>query len=132
MIPQPKGFIALISVIIISFVLLITVLSFAQFGIVSRFLLLDLERKEASENLAAACVQVAIIAVYNDSLYEVTDRSVPVGSEECVLTIEASTPFLGRSQIQTTASSTGATTNLEVVIDSASGVIQTWEELASF
>ncbi len=130
-----RGFIALISILIISVILLTAVFSLAYRGIASRFLLLDLEHKVASEKLAEGCVAVGIIAVVNDPSFTTANRAVPVGGGECVLTIRANTsedlPFVGRSQLEVIASSTGATTNLRVIIDSTTGAVVPgeWHEI---
>ena len=145
-----SGFIALMSVIIISFVLLFAVFSIGQRGIASRFLLLDLERKIQSEELAKACVQIAIIGVANDSLYAVSAASdiEQTVDDGIFCYIHSVTPSGGQSIIETCAivpvpaqgtpspcSSSpgplGATTNLRVTIDSGTGAILSSTELSN-
>jgi len=124
------GYIALISVIIITFILFIAVFSLAQFGITSRFSLLDLENKSESEQLAAGCVQVAIIAIVNDPAYEAALVPVTVDDGECTIeSVEVDTPSSGLSTIKTSAVVTGATTNLEVVWEQSGEDITSWEEV---
>lgn len=132
-----RGFIALISVLIISVVLLTAVLSIAHKGISSRFLLLDLERKAESEKWAEGCVMVGIIALVNDPLYSVSNRTVPVGEDggECTLTI---VPGSGDRTIHARATLGGATTNLEVEINPLAATVEEailpngWRELPTF
>ncbi len=119
------GFIALISIIIIGFVLLISVIALGSRSIGTRFLLLDLERKDASKSLAEGCVQVAIIAIVNDPAYSASNVSVPVGSGTCTIKSVVS------GTIKTTANVSGATTNLQVSVDTSSGAIISWQETAT-
>ncbi|OHA27355.1 MAG: hypothetical protein A3C06_04190 [Candidatus Taylorbacteria bacterium RIFCSPHIGHO2_02_FULL_46_13] len=121
------GFIALISVIILGFVLLIAVLTLGNRSLGTRFLLLDLERKDVSNQLARACVQVAIIAVVNDSLYNGVNVMVPVGSDRCM--IHSVNPVGGESLIKTTASTSATVTNLQVSVDNTNGTIISWQEV---
>lgn len=127
------GFIALISILILSFVLLVAVLSLAQFGITSRLFLLDLENKSASEQLAAGCVQVAIIATVNDPLYTLT-TPVPITIDEenergCVLvSVTPNRPTTNISTIQASSTVSGATTNFEVEWDTVDEEIDSWRE----
>lgn len=125
------GFIALISILIISAVLLATTLSLAQFGIANRFFILHLEEKGVSEKLAEACVHIARIAVYNNPAYEITSpRSVEVANGVCTLeSIEANG---SESTIHVSAASNGATTHYEVVVDTDDGTFQSWNEVAAF
>ena len=127
---QHEGFIALISVLILSVILLGAVISLAQYGITSRYALLTLEQKEISVSHAEACVQVARIAVVNDSLYETQNHVVPIGNTNCLIRhIFPNTPTMGFSRVETTASSSGATTNLRVEIKTNSGAITKVEEI---
>lgn len=128
-----RGFIALISVLMLSVILLAAVISLAQYGIISRYALLTLEQKESTESLAGACVQVARIAVVNDPQYQTTNKIVSVGTDSCLIEhIFAQTPSLGISRIETSASSSGAMTNLRVEVDTASGAIVRLEEIPTF
>jgi Tfp pilus assembly protein PilX len=127
---QPRGFIALISVLMLSVILLVAVISLAQYGIISRYALLTLEHKEISASRAEACVQVARIAVSNDPLYETTNKQVAVGDSWCELvSIEADDDT---SIVEASASSSEATTNLRVEIDNTTGSISKHEEVPNF
>jgi len=118
-----QGFIALISVIILGFVLLATVLMLGNRSIGTRFLLLDLERKDQSRALAEGCVQVAIIEIVNNSVVPASyPKTIPVGSGTCTIKSVVS------GTIKTTANVSGATTNLQVSVDTSSGAIISWQE----
>ncbi len=116
--PTPRGFTALISVVIVSVVLLMALLAVAYRGLSDRFVFLNLERKMQSERWAEGCVQVARVAIQNDPLYNPDEFMVRVGEGSCsIRSIEHNSPTAGFSQIQAQASSSGATTNLRAVID---------------
>lgn len=121
-----QGFIALISVVILSVVLLAAVVSLSQYGVTTRYALLDLERKAESETLASACLEVARIEVLNDSSYSVSlpGLSLQVGTSTKVCKIET----VSAGVVKVSASSTGATTNLKATVNTTSGNITKLEE----
>ena len=106
--------------------LLATTLSLAQFGIASRYFILDLENKRASEKLAEACVQIARINVYNDFSYSVTRPGIKinVAGKECVIASVSS------GTITTQATSSNSITNLAVKVNS-NGDFTEWRELSN-
>ncbi len=127
---KPRGFIALISVLMLSVILLAGVVSLAQYGITSRYALLALEKKEISQSLAEACLQVARIAIVNDPSYVVTNKQVAIDSAWCtIVSIDASG---SNSVVKASASSSKATTNLRAEINKTSGVIIRIEEKVTF
>ncbi len=121
------------SMIILGFVLLIAVITLGSRSLGTRFLLLELERKDASRSLAEACVQVGIIAVVNNPSFAVSSsnwKMVPVGSNTCG--IYSVTRSGVQNTIKATASSTGATTNLEIVVNNTTGGVVSWKEVGNF
>ncbi|MFM2374782.1 MAG: hypothetical protein RLZZ234_777 [Candidatus Parcubacteria bacterium] len=134
-----KGFVALITVLILSAVLMVGVVSLAQVGITSRYSLLDLENKTKSESLAHACVAVARIAVVNDPLFSVPNggKRVVVGNALCFIETTNSSPsgppalYSNTNRVKVTASSTNATTNYQVDIHATDGAITRFVELAN-
>jgi hypothetical protein len=123
-----RGFIALISIIIISVMLLATTLSLAQFGIASRYFILDLENKRASEKLAEACVHIARIQTYNDPEYEVSSPiSYPVGESTC--SVYSINSVGDDTTIEAQAQSGDSITNLHVVVDNTNGDFTEWQEM---
>ncbi len=120
------GFIALISTLIISVMLLVAVISLGQRGVIGRFLLLDFERKAQSEALAESCVNVATIAAVNDPSYTDSNHVIPVGMLSC--TIVSVTPLSGQSRIHAKGTTGGAITNYEAVINTSDGTISLWKE----
>lgn len=135
-----RGFIALISIIIMSVVLLASTLSLAQFGIASRYFVLDLENKNVSEKLAEACVHMARIHAYNDPLAKISTTSEPVGDASClIMELKPNPASTTESIIKTrawrpsTASTTAfakndSVTSLYVVVDNNTGDFHQWSE----
>ena len=131
-----SGYMALISAIIIS-VLLITisiVLSTSSFF--SRFNVADGEYKKRSSNLAEACVDSALGKLAQNSLYAPAPGGdiVSVGSDAC--TIFSVTTAGGQTTIKTKAAfpaslPQSAVTNLQIIVDSDSFSLISWQELPS-
>jgi len=128
-----RGFIALLSSILLSVILFAAVVSLGQRGIIGRFILLEGENKKISQALAEACVQVAIISIVNDAEYTSTNVTIPVDTKTCtIVSATPNTPSAGQSRIRTKGESHSATTNLEVVVNSTTANIFSWQEIASF
>ena len=108
-----NGFIALVSVIILGFVLFATVITLGSRSLGTRFLLLDLERKDITDGLAGGCLQVAIINIVGDPAYEGNDFEVNVGDKTCK--IISVTNHGAESMIRTKGELNGVTTNYEAV-----------------
>ena len=120
------GYIALISAIIIS-VILLTVIPAASFrGFTIRFNILDSEFKERSGNLAEACLDFAALKLTEDSGYT-GGEAVTVGSDTCeIRSIEDAGTA---KRVQTQAVFQKSYTNLEALVDPLSGDIISWREI---
>jgi hypothetical protein len=130
-----SGFIALISILIVSAVLLATTLGLAQFGLANRFFIMHLEQKASSEKLAEGCVQMARIKIYNDPSFSVATSMTPFTIADGTCTIYAitpNTPSNGQSRIRARATSGESVTNLEVVVNTANGTFVSWTEVGKF
>ncbi|MGB4076766.1 MAG: hypothetical protein WBK28_03625 [Minisyncoccia bacterium] len=126
-----KGFIALLSVIILGFVFLAAAVSLSHFGLAGRLLLLDLEEKARSEGYAAACVEAARILVANDAEAQRSSLSITYGALSCtIVTLEADEPSVGESTIKSRGVSGDAVTNLVVILDAATADVTSWQEYA--
>ncbi len=125
-----NGFIALISILILSAVLLVTTLGLAQFGIANRFFILNLEQKASSKKLAEACVHIARIQAYNDPLLV---RDVPlevqIGDDGAKCLIVSIAPNGSEATLETSAKTGEAVTNLSVIVDNTDGDFLSWEEI---
>jgi hypothetical protein len=126
-----SGFIALLSILILSTVLLATTLTVAERGITERFANLYLEHKEKSEALAHACVAIGRIFILNDPQYAHSDtRSYPIEGAMCDIT--RVTSHAGYSDLYTHAVFERAHTALHVTISHTTGDIQSIVEEPSF
>lgn len=126
---HPRGFIALISAIVVSFVLLVAVVTLGMRGITGRLYLLDLERKISSQALAESCVAIATIKIANDPEYGVSNFDAQVGDDVCtILSVAPNTPNSSQATLKTRGVKDGATTYLHVVIDEVSGDVVSWKE----
>lgn len=125
-----RGFMAIVTVLIVGLVFLFAVISLGRLSIAGRFLLLTVEDKVQSEESAEACVQIARIYITNDPSY--AGASVPVSFKKVSCTIVSvvpNTPSAGQSRIRTKAVVNGSTTNFNVVVNMTTGAIVSWTEL---
>lgn len=91
----PRGYIALISVIIISLILLALTMTVSAQGYFTRFNGLDREYKRVSLGIAESCVNAALLKVGQTPVYQLTSDPaydatvsavrVPVGSSYCLI-----------------------------------------------
>lgn len=126
-----EGFIALISVIIISLLLVTISVTVATTGFLSRFNVLDTENKDRSANLAEACLDSAILRLAKNPT-DTTTGSVSVGSESCnVVSVSLNSPSTNQITIQSKGSVNNSVTNLRLIIDSATLGQISWEEIPS-
>lgn len=127
-----RGFIALISAIVVSFVLLITVVTLGMRGITGRLYLLEIENKRSSQALAESCVSVATVKVFSDPLYVATNVPVQVGTNSCtILSVAPNTPVSGQSTVRVSGIYKKATTYLTVVIQTSNGALISQAEKAT-
>jgi hypothetical protein len=80
-----KGFVALMSVIIISAILLGLTAAANTAGFFSRFSELDGEYKQASYALAGACVNTALLTLAQQYAYAPSNQQVMLGSDSCII-----------------------------------------------
>lgn len=115
--PQ-SGFIALMSAIIISAVLMTVTFSLSYDGFLARFNLLDGANKERSLNVAEACVNIAINKLIENMAYP-GNETESVGDDSCrILPIETSgTESSQKKIIKTTADLGQSRTNLKVTVN---------------
>lgn len=143
--PTTSGFIALMSVIIISAILLVLVFTLGVSSFFNRFDALDAENKRISLGLAEACVNVAMLKIAQNPNYGTTPP-LPAGGEcvsvgdtcsaaaskkvckICTVTPVATFP----KTIETRAVYNGAYTNLSVAVDNSvpgNFTVNAWSEL---
>ena len=121
---KQQGFIALISILILSSVLLASTLALAQFGIASRFFVLNLEQKAGSQKLAEACLELMRIRVYNNPSDTGLD-TYTIADGECTVESVNTNGNGNFSTVQVSAAvgpaGSQAVTNLEADIVKATG-----------
>lgn len=126
-----RGFVALISAIIISAVLLLVIAASGLTTFYSRFNILDFELKERSNAVADACV--------DEALLQIAEGIDPSGA---VLSLSQNPPdqcrigtVTGSNQqtfkVQATSSDT-AVTNLQVTFDTSNFSVVSWQEIPTF
>ena len=125
---QPRGFIALTSVIIIAAILLVMAAAGSLSGFFTRSDGLDVEYKTHSHALADACVDEVLLKLGSDATYSGGD-TVAVGSDSCTILAGASgTPRVFEIQ----AIYNHAYTNLEVAIDPSTLLVRSAAEVPTF
>ncbi len=112
-----RGFVALLSVIIISTVLLGLVATANTAAFLSRFAELDTEYKYTSSALAKACVNVALRNLAQNYNYITTNEEIFVGQDSCHIVevrVVSTTATQKTVIVQTSASYKETFTNLLV------------------
>lgn len=125
------GFIALVSVILISFVLITFAVSISLSGYLGRFNGLDGEFKEQSAASAEACVEKAIadLVMENSATGTVTFGG---GAYSCaIVSITSDVPATGETTIKAESVHRNAHTHLVVVVNSGTQDVLSWREYAT-
>ena len=123
------GYIALISSIIISILVLGITLAISSAGYFSRNDILKNEFKERSFALAEACVDTALLKLAQNQSYN-GNENVSVGNDQCsILLIETAS---GQKIIKTKATFQSAVTNLKITVNNTNLSVIYWEEVAKF
>jgi hypothetical protein len=125
---QPRGFIALMSAIIISAILLILVSTGSLTGFYGRMNVLDSELKSRSMTAAEACADHAFLLVMRDSDYTGTEVLKFNSLDSCRILVSGTSP----KSIRIQATSTPAVTNLLISYDPASYSVLSWREIPIF
>lgn len=126
-----KGYIALVSIIIIA-VLLITIGIVISFGgFFTRFSILENEYKEISTDLAEACADMAILKLVENWNYT-GGENFTIDSKNCqIISVQ---DFGSEKLIRTQAIYQNSYTNLEVKVSKTDSKINinSWQEVAKF
>ncbi|OHA45977.1 MAG: hypothetical protein A3A80_00250 [Candidatus Terrybacteria bacterium RIFCSPLOWO2_01_FULL_44_24] len=129
------GFVALMTVIVISVILLTVAIGLNQAGFLTRSQILDAEYKERSSALAEACVDTALLRFAEDSGYTGPETINNIGSNTgtCqIRPVKKDFPVSGQTTIETQAFYNEAVTDLSIVIDTVSLTILSWLEVPQF
>lgn len=124
-----RGFIALMSVIVMSAVLLMVALSTGLVSFYSRFNMLDSELKERSVSAADACADVALVQLAQNNDPSGMTLSLSLIDQCRIGTVSGTTQKTFRVQA---TSSAMAVTNLQVVADGNDFSIISWQEIPNY
>ncbi|MBI4050590.1 MAG: hypothetical protein HY396_01295 [Candidatus Doudnabacteria bacterium] len=122
---KESGFIALMSAIIVSVLLIAITFTLSFTGFYSRFNVLDSEYKERSIGLAEACADTALLKKATDPAYTVPE-TINVGTDTCDIISVADNGT--QVTIKTRAVFQKSFTNIEVVANSDDLSIISWDE----
>ena len=124
-----KGFVALISAIVISVALLLIVAALSFSSFYGRYNILDAELKERSLGIAEACGDHALLELTNDPSYT-GNATTTIGSDSCyigpVVVAGAQRTFKTRSMYKNYYS------NLEISFDTSTFSVLSWKEIPNF
>ncbi|MEK9186714.1 MAG: hypothetical protein AAB885_03975 [Patescibacteria group bacterium] len=129
--PHNRGYIAITSAIILSFLIMAVSIALSSSAILTRLSVLDLTAKRSSFFVARTCLERALLELALDGNYAGnTTVVIEEGGNQCTLyTIESSPP---NKIIKARAQITGVTTNLKLTVDSTTLATVSFEEVGSF
>ena len=127
---RDRGFIALMSAIIISAILLVVVIAGSMTGFTTRFTLLDAEAKGQSEAAADACADTILARLASDPSYA-GPEAVSVGDDSCrILGVENPGGDPALFKVQAVASR--AYTDALIGIETGQPALVSWQEVGHF
>ena len=124
-----RGFIALMSAIIISTILVLVAANLSLSGFNSRFNILESETKERSSALADSCIDIALIGFAQNSSYS-GNVTATVGENTCK--ISAITTSGSNKVFKTQGIFSNSYTNLKITVNGISFAILSVEELPTY
>jgi len=125
-----RGFIALVSAVLISAILLTAAVTGSLTGFYARFGILNSEFKERGSALAEACVSVLLFKLGEDTSYAGPSLNYAVGSDTC--NIFAATNPSGSPRIfKVQGVYQHSYTNLQIAVDTSTLAITSWQETAN-
>lgn len=122
-----KGFIALISVIIVSGILILVAITLSLEGFNTRNNILDSEMKERGANLAEACVDNTILKIINDPDF-FGNSTTTIADGNCFVGFITTT--LGVKTFKTRVNYKNFYTNFKISINSSDFSVISWEEIS--
>lgn len=122
------GFIAIISAIIISMLIVTLALSTNLSIFWGRFATLDREYHKRSVGLAEGCVDVALLKLANDITYTGGETQT-IGSDQCTILAIPPVPPGSNITIQTTATFQKSVSAMTVVVANPSLTLVSWDEV---
>lgn len=125
------GYVALMSALIISVVLVILSVSISTVGFYSRFNVADSEYKQRSSALAEGCVDAALLRLAQNTAYVPAAGGDVIALDTDSCKIVSLSTIAGQKIIQVQAVYKKAVTNFKIVVDSNSFSLISWEELST-
>lgn len=123
-----NGYIAIISAIVISILIMGFVFAVSFSGFFNRFNILDSSLKEIANGLAEACAETALLKLAENSNYG-GNENIAIGNEQCsILPLETAG---NQKIIKTKAIIQKAVANFKIIVNAADLSIISWEELAN-
>lgn len=126
---RENGYIAIVSAVILTIVILTIAISFSSSNFLGRFDSGFFESKEATSAYAQGCIEYTLLKLSIDSGYA-GNESVAIASSTC--TIRPITTGGGQKIIQTYAIVDNKTTNLEITVDENTLETILFREVSSF
>ena len=123
-----RGFIALLSALIISAVLLVTVVTGSLSGFYERSNILDGELKSRSVDAADACADQAMLLITSDASYTGTLTTTLNSLDSCRVVVSGASP----KSIRVQATSSSAITNLQISYNPVTDTVISWKEIPVF
>lgn len=124
-----RGFIALITTTLISFMLLMSTLALSQQSLLGRFSLMHTSFKEKSRAEAQGCLTLVQVALHTNPLLTITDKKILFNAEECNISIHADTPVTHSSEILISTTVHGSATTLRALFDTENQKYTSVEEI---
>lgn len=130
---ENSGFIALITAIVLSAILITTAVALNQLSFFARSEISNAEYKERSIALAEACLDMALLRLAQNPAYPGGEIVTVTASDSCAIRpVLRNTPQSGQNTIETRAVFQEATTNLKIVVKASNFSILSWDEVPSF
>lgn len=125
-----KGFVALMSVTIISAILLIIAVTISTSSFYERYEILGAELKERSLSNAEACADEGLLLLANNESHTATTTTTLTNSDTCTL---GPIPSSGNPRIYYSTSNKGNyVTNLKISADPTTISVNSWEEIGTY
>jgi hypothetical protein len=134
MISSHRGFIALISAVIISAVILVIGVTGGLTGFFGRSNILDSEFKNTSAAIAEACADQALLQLANSiTSYDVVGATLAVSGNPCTIgKMQNNIPTAGQRTFETTATYKNFTTSYKIAIQSSDVSVVSWQEIPTY
>jgi len=126
-----RGFVALMSVIIIGATLLVVVIGASLTGFYSRYNVLDFELKERSASTADACADKALLELANDATYA-GGTLLSLNSLDRCRVGPVNPVGSGQKSFSIQATSSDAVTNLSILVNTSDLSIASWREIQNY